>query len=464
MAVQDILAGVVGGVGGAVEGYAWLDEIKRRQEAEQARAQEAATRQQMEARRLQIAEDAAQRAERAGVRGEASEALGAFGPGQAVPPEVAEQARGVGLGYRLEDVRRMPEQLSPMGGLPVPAPLDPTRELLGETTETQHRGTWEQLQASAKRRQEQEQQQQVEDYIAAQPEHLQPALRSKLLLGTMVQPEAFVSPEDRQRQAIEAEQRKADLEVKTHGRKKAIDERYRQPTTTTPSPGGGTGEEIGGEGAPMSPADAALVGAIERNPQIWSQIIPTARTKLAAPLDARGFDFGRANKMTPSLMGAVAGAEGSLELLRAMEPNLTQREGVGGKAAGAVQYVSGLLGEDEIAASYDAVGKSLVVQLARRSGDVGNLNEQEQKRAAAMVPQVTDPSNVRRAKYAMIDALITLSKEQAGMSERNEFLTKLGAVENLATGARGGGGRALASPTTTPSTPTTGARDPLGIR
>lgn len=176
-------------------------------------------------------------------------------------------------------------------------------------------------------------------------------------------------------------------------------------------------------GAAGDGGEGGLLQAVLDNPVIYRTLTPTAKQKLAPGLAARGFDFKRAESLTPSMQAGVKRLKSSLTMLQELDGDLTQLSGVGGKVAGKVQ--SGwawLTGEDSSASLYGGIADSLLPALARSSGEVGNLAEQEQTRYARLAPKVSDPLNIRRAKYAAIQYIIDASESGASADEMRPFL------------------------------------------
>ena len=121
--------------------------------------------------------------------------------------------------------------------------------------------------------------------------------------------------------------------------------------------------------------------------------------------------------LTPSIIAAITNLKGAIEQLRTRDPALTQRPGLGGKLEGAVQQGKALLGLDEVATVYDAIGERMIPALARAAGEVGNLAEREQVRYQKLRPKLTDPENVRLEKFKALDELVDYILAGRGASD-----------------------------------------------
>lgn len=116
----------------------------------------------------------------------------------------------------------------------------------------------------------------------------------------------------------------------------------------------------------------------------------------------------------------------SLGMLETLDTDLTQATGLRGRAAGTAQkWWARLTGEDTPATLYTAISDSLLPALARSSGEVGNLAEREQTRYAKLAPSVSDPKNIRQAKYAAIRYIIDAAVSGASADELSPFLDYL---------------------------------------
>lgn len=130
--------------------------------------------------------------------------------------------------------------------------------------------------------------------------------------------------------------------------------------------------------------------------------------------------------MTPSMQAGVSRLTSAIKMLKDLDPNLTKQTGVGGRVEGlAQQFGARITGEDSPAVVYDAISSALLPALARSSGEVGNLAEQEQVRYERLAPKVSDPINVRMAKYAAIQYLIDSANAGKTADQMRPFLDYL---------------------------------------
>lgn len=402
MPASDIVAGLVGGIEGGLQGYSWLEEQKRRQQEEQARIADQRARREMEKLRLKLMQDQGARAESQALRSQVGEEMKARIPGTDVSAEDATRIRGAGLGYRLEDVPRVgsAEMLQPSK-----APLSAIP--FGVKTETRVRPTIAQWQEQQKEKKAEQERAALMEYINSQPEHLRPALQAGLMTGKMptLDPGEFVAPDERSRMeeqaAVREAERESKLRVTEHGEKAAISDQYRR----------------------------------------------TAEQRAAAQ---KASGKGTA-KTTPSIQAAMKNLEATVQQLESLDAELTQQAGFGGKLAGGWQAAwAAATGTDEPATIYGALGETLVPALARAAGEVGNLAQREQERYQKLIPRVTDPVNIRRAKLDAIKQRIALV--EAGAS--GEELTAAQDTFEQQIGER----------STTPGRGSGMDNDPLGIR
>jgi hypothetical protein len=169
--------------------------------------------------------------------------------------------------------------------------------------------------------------------------------------------------------------------------------------------------------------ESPLIPVILDNPALFDRLTPTMKESLIPGLAARGFDFTGAHEATPSMRAGITRLTTSLTMLEALDRDLTQRTGIAGRVAGRGQeWWAALTGEDTPATLYKAVSDSLLPALARSSGEVGNLAEREQTRYARLAPRVTDPLNIRQAKYAAIRYIIDAANKGARADELASFL------------------------------------------
>ena len=147
--------------------------------------------------------------------------------------------------------------------------------------------------------------------------------------------------------------------------------------------------------------------------------------------------------MTPSMAAGVQRLKTSLKILTDLDPVLTQEPGIAGRVAGTEQkWWARLTGEDDPAVVYDATSESLLPALARSSGEVGNLAQQEQTRYSRLAPKVSDPINVRRAKYAAISYIIDNATTGASADDLRPFLDYMQFVQGGGRGTPPQGGDA----------------------
>ena len=187
----------------------------------------------------------------------------------------------------------------------------------------------------------------------------------------------------------------------------------------------------GAGGGPIGKADTELVDAILKNPAIYDGLTPTVKTRLAAELARRGFTgFAKAGGegagLTPSMQGGINRLKATIGQLEQMDKGLTQLPGIAGKVAGNVQNVLSWAGTDETATVYDGLADTLLPALARASGEVGNLAQQEQIRYGKLAPRVTDPINIRRRKIAAIKELVAASERGATADQMRPILDVVG--------------------------------------
>lgn len=156
---------------------------------------------------------------------------------------------------------------------------------------------------------------------------------------------------------------------------------------------------------PASAAQASndpLVDAVLANPDVFKALTPSAKTAILPALTKAGFNLGSAN-LTPSVRAGLSRLRGSLSVLQELEPSLPQGEGLLGRAGNyaTLAYEKAAQAHPRVL-TYDADAKSMLAALARTSGEVGNLAQQEQERYFALAPKVTDSPKLRKAKYAAI--------------------------------------------------------------
>lgn len=135
-------------------------------------------------------------------------------------------------------------------------------------------------------------------------------------------------------------------------------------------------------------------------------------------------------KLDESEAGAGRNAEAGIQslktsmgILQSLDPVLTQERGLAGRVAGrAQQWWARLTGENDPVVVYDAISESMLASLARSSREVGNLAQQEQVRYQRLAPKVSDPVNVRQAKYAAIQYIIDNASSGARADQLSPFL------------------------------------------
>lgn len=121
--------------------------------------------------------------------------------------------------------------------------------------------------------------------------------------------------------------------------------------------------------------------------------------------------------------GAIRALDTNLKMLQSLDPVLTQVPGLAGRAEGTgQQWWSRLTGENEPVVVYDAISESMLASLARANREVGNLAQLEQVRYKRLAPKVSDPLNVRQAKYAAIKFIVDRAQAGAGANDLAPFL------------------------------------------
>lgn len=157
---------------------------------------------------------------------------------------------------------------------------------------------------------------------------------------------------------------------------------------------------------------------------------------------------GQGGAMTPAMKSGIARLKSSLSMLQTLDPALTQQQGFEGRWEGTKQRIGNTItGANSRVSLYDGISSALLPALARTSGEVGNLAEQEQTRYQKLAPQVNDPVNVRRAKYQAIQYMIDAAANGKTAVEMLPFLdymqfageaAGLGATVSSMPGGQGG--------------------------
>ena len=186
-----------------------------------------------------------------------------------------------------------------------------------------------------------------------------------------------------------------------------------------------TSQEAGRQGSVAGAQAGASTNATERALHTPANIAGAA-SRAGAIAEAQAGAKGGGSGLTPSMQAGVNRLKSSLSILKELDPSLTSRTGVGGRLAGfAQQWGARVTGEDSSAVVYDAISAALLPALARSSGEVGNLAEQEQIRYERLAPKVSNPINIRVAKYAAIQYIIDAAAKGSSADEMRPFLDYL---------------------------------------
>jgi hypothetical protein len=320
-------------------------------------------------------------------------------------PELVEDAKAVGLGHLFPEAEpAVPESMPGIAAMPVgqdQAGVQATR--VGAMVSPNQRGGIRFAGSPAQRKEAQEKQQALAA-IAAMPDGPQKtALQNAAAMGVAPNAAMLQPPQE------------ADFTLSPGQTRFGPD--GKRIASIAPAQSGGVG---GGANAKTQ----RMVDALLARPSAWRELTPTAKTEALPELVAAGFDFDAAESgLTPSMRAGVSRLTSSLSMLQELDGALTQQRGITGRAAGKVQqWYARASGEDSEAGLYDAISEALLPALARSSGEVGNLAEKEQVRYARLAPKVSDPVNIRQAKYAAMQFLIDAAEAGKKADELEPFL------------------------------------------
>lgn len=174
----------------------------------------------------------------------------------------------------------------------------------------------------------------------------------------------------------------------------------------------------------MPDGNIGMIGSIPKGSQF---VTPTTLESPTAK-GARMVD----TQVKKDVMGRLAKLQELLPVLDQFDTALKSTPvgtGFQGKMAGIGTKIKGMSGVDPMSATIQANANSMLPQIARGFGDVGNLSEQEQRRAGQFVPQLTDPDDTRAVKalsgYLFIKNKITGSVKRAGLDKDPAYATSL---------------------------------------
>ena len=258
------------------------------------------------------------------------------------------------------------------------------------------------------------------------------------LLGIMVDPDnppGSKKHEDafKRLQNINLTDLQAEEDDRAHGRKIAdrratVDERMvsveEQLLAWRKEGGYGFTGSSGLSGQGSGAFDPEKVQVIIDNPSLFAAMTPTERQNYIVPLakETNGkFDFD-IQGLTPSMAGGIASLSVRLEQMEALDATLTQLTGIEGKMAGLWDRWFVWTGENADHADFLGISNSILPALARSSGEVGNLADKEVALYSKLQPTMTDPVNIRRAKYAAIRYIIDAAESGATSDEMRPFL------------------------------------------
>lgn len=161
----------------------------------------------------------------------------------------------------------------------------------------------------------------------------------------------------------------------------------------------------GETGAALSAGEKALVEQIVANPAIYHDLTPSAKTKLAGPLAARGFTgFGKA---------AGGSAKGGPDVgaifseIRQLSTKInTSDRGPMSTVTGYIRQKRAGVNLDNDVAEYESLVEGMIPMVARAVGHSGVLTQQDVDSVRAMFPRVGDGKTLASNKLNRIEKLI----------------------------------------------------------
>lgn len=173
-------------------------------------------------------------------------------------------------------------------------------------------------------------------------------------------------------------------------RQKANAELARQKIAgTRPPSGSGSG----------SGSDADLVATIIRNPEMWDQLTPTVRTRIAPKLEAAGFDsFGK--PMGEKAVRDIADFRSSLAVLNNLKTLVTKKSPTG-PLQGIVATVNPWADARKARAHLD-----LVRQIVGKALEDGVLRKEDEEKYKRIIPNITDTYDLAMSKLSLLEQTI----------------------------------------------------------